>query len=273
MIRKFTTAALILCLGLSLERTVAQEVDLTEYTIAIEQRMTLYAKEMSSLMQMTRTASEASLDDLERDMNSLDAKWDMYCEAQQVYIADDEQLMELSSYYQQIKEKTAIAISEKKAEINAKNMVNAAEALFKSSEAEFESLSREAEKYSMSDKFANQLEKTKNKGELAFADVEKAYAEAAEASKGIQPLEVRMKALEDKYINIKTMAEKIQSAEYKPFIERAKEYLLGIAVVALIIMVISMIQSKMVAVKQMKENMKKIKEQYIKDGKDDIPSI
>lgn len=252
---------------------MAQEVDIAEYTIVIEQRMTQYAKEMSALMQMTRTASEASLADLERDMNSLDAKWNMYCEAQQVYIAEDERLMDLSTYYQQIKSKTANAIEEKKTEIDAKKKVDHAEELFRDNEELFESLAKEAEGYSMSDKFATQLEKTKNKGELAFSEIEQAYTEAAEAAKGIESLEARAKALEDKYINLKTLSEKIQAAEFKPFIERAKEYLLGIAVVALIIMVISMIQSKMVAVKQMKENMKKIKEQYIKEGKDDIPSI
>jgi hypothetical protein len=81
-----------------------------------------------------------------------------------------------------------------------------------------------------------------------------------------------MQKLEERYIELKALSDSIQAAEYKPFIERIKDYLLSFAAVAIILMFVNMVQAKIQAYKQLKKST----EDYIKavrGGDDEIPSI
>ena len=60
--------------------------------------------------------------------------------------------------------------------------------------------------------------------------------------------------------------------QYKPLIQRVKDWLVSFAAVAMLLMFFNMMQGKIQAAKQMKENMKKMQEQLHKND-DEIPSI
>ena len=85
-------------------------------------------------------------------------------------------------------------------------------------------------------------------------------------------LHQRMAEIEQRYIALKANSEKIQSAEYKPLIQRAKDYLLGLAAVAILLMFINMLSSKVQSFMKARESMKKMKE-MMNDGNNFYPTI
>ena len=73
-------------------------------------------------------------------------------------------------------------------------------------------------------------------------------------------------------IEIKEFSEKIKAAEYKPFLQRIKDYLYSFAAVAMLLMFANMVQSKIQAIKQMRKSAKEYKE-LLKKNEEEIPSI
>ena len=73
-------------------------------------------------------------------------------------------------------------------------------------------------------------------------------------------------------MEVMTNSEKIQKAEYKPFMERIKDYLMSFAAVAIILMFFNMIQAKIQAYKQMRKSAEEYKK-MLQGGDDEYPSI
>ena len=85
-------------------------------------------------------------------------------------------------------------------------------------------------------------------------------------------LQFKMKRIDDHFVQLKNRSEQIQACEYKPLFERIKEYLFGLAAVALILMFANMIQSKIQMAKQAKEALKK-QQEMMNMQNNDYPSI
>ena len=81
-----------------------------------------------------------------------------------------------------------------------------------------------------------------------------------------------MEELEEEYIEIKGLSEKIQTAEYKPFLTRIKDYLYSFAAVAMLLMFANMVQAKIQAFQQMRKSAKEYQE-LLKKNEEEIPSI
>ena len=135
----------------------------------------------------------------------------------------------------------------------------------------YQRLYKEATQYSMAPQLAAKLEKVKAEEQAKFADISKYYAQAKEAAETFPGLALRMKAIDDKYFQLQTVSAKIQEMAYKPFIQRVKDYLLGLAAVAMLLMFLNMAKSKLKAVKAAKEQAKKMKEMM--DGEHNYPTI
>lgn len=67
-------------------------------------------------------------------------------------------------------------------------------------------------------------------------------------------------------------SDKIQALEYKPWFQRIKDYLFGLAAVSMILLFVNALQSKIQMLKQTRENAKKLKQMQNKE-EDDYPSI
>ena len=61
--------------------------------------------------------------------------------------------------------------------------------------------------------------------------------------------------------------------QYKPLIARIKDYLLGLAAVAVLLLFVSMVKTKIKAAKDARENMKKYQETLKLNGQDEYPTI
>ena len=119
---------------------------------------------------------------------------------------------------------------------------------------------------------APQLEQLKGEEQSLFAEVQQQYETAKNLSQEFPVFQPRFQQIEEKYIELKNRSEKIQALEYKPWIERVKDYLYSLAAVAMILMFINMVQAKIKTLKQARENAKKLREALHKE-EDDYPTI
>ena len=210
--------------------------------------------------------------DLNMKFNSINVRWNTYYQSYLGFIADHEDLMESVSEYEALRDKIQISLDELKAKMAALEDFKKAEHFLKSQDSLYLDIYKKAQSLSATSKLAGKLEALKGREQLIFAEIQEKFDAASAATELLPSLSSRMEALNNEYVTLKCLSEKIQEAAYKPLMQRVKDYLLSFAAVALLLMFASMVQSKLKAAKQLKENAKKMLDK-LNNGKDDIPSI
>ena len=262
-----------------------EELDST-YT-DIEERMLLFEEELLQLNALCRFRVDVDMEmplteplidvvgnrinSLTAALNSFSVRWDTYSQAQQVYIADNDSLLNKVATIQQMKQAVTDTLAARQQMYDQLTVFTKAETTIWGQDNNYRRLYKQATQYSLSPKLAQQLEKTKAEEQALFADIQTAFNQAKEAADAFPGLQLRMKSMEDKFFELQTVSGKIQEMAYKPFIQRIKDYLLGLAAVAILIMFISLMKSKLKTVMQAREQAKKMKEMMA--GQRDYPTI
>lgn len=209
----------------------------------------------------------------ERKMKSLDLRWNIFYQTEQSAIASDETLLTMVEDLNAIKIAVEDSVASRQRIVQAINDFNAAEKFLSSQDTVYKVLGRKGMELSMTSKTAPQLENLKVKEQIIFADIQSHYDKAREGAKLFKVPQQDMENLDNRYASLKNKSAKIQEMAYVPFIQRIKDYLLGAAAVAIIIMFVNMMVSKLKAAKKMKENLKKYQDTLNQNGNNDIPTI
>ena len=204
-------------------------------------------------------------------LNSFSTRWSTYSSAQQVYIADNDSLLNRVAVIQQMQQAVTDTLASRQQQRDNLVAFSTAEKFIWGQDKAYRALYKQAVAYSMSPKLAAKLEKTKAEEQTLTADVEKYYGQAKEAATAFPGLELRMKAMENKVFELQTVSAKIQEMAYKPFIQRLKDYLMGLACVAILLMGVNLLKSKLKVLKQTREQAKKMKEMM--NGQHNYPTI
>ena len=211
------------------------------------------------------------LKSLSASMNSFSTRWDTYSAAQQVYIADNDSLLNRVAVIQQMRQTVTNTLALRQQQRDHLVAFSTAEKFIWSQDNTYRRLYQQAVQYSMSPKLAAQLEKVKAEEQALTADVQKYYAQAKEAAEAFPGLQLRMKGMDNKVFELQTVSAKIQEMAYKPFIQRIKDYLMGLACVAILLMGLNLLKSKLALVKQAREQAKKMK--GMMNGQHNYPTI
>ena len=210
---------------------------------------------------------------MESNMLSLGVRWDNYCPLQQWAISQDEGLMASVESFEMMRQEATDSLEVRKQQLLSLQAFLDAGALFARLDTAYNSLGKKAFSLSLTAKTAPLLEKEKKKEALLFAQVDEKFALAQQAGQFHLVSEERMTELEDAYAALKNKSDTIQQMTYKPLIQRVKDYLLGLAAVAVLLMFLSMAQAKIKAAKAARQNLKKMKETMKLNGMDDYPTI
>ncbi len=237
----------------------------------LEARLLLFVDEISTLQTETSTENTDSLIAYERRYKLLEAKWNTYYQAQQMDIAADDGLMELAANYQTISQTVSENINSIKEQAQGEIEFIKAESLINTEKATYNKMFKQAMTLSMAAKLAPKLEKLKAQEQLLMADIDEQYTKAKTFAEENPEYTKRMKVMNDNYLEIKSRSEKIQTAVYKPFIQRIKDKLLIAAAMAIILMFVSMVTTKLKAIKNAREMAKKFKSQF--QNNQDYPTI
>lgn len=267
------------------DMSVDEELD-SAYT-DINERMQLFQEELVQLNALCRFRMDIDLEmplteplidvvserlkSLSAALNSFSTRWDTYSAAQQVYIADNDSLLNRVAVIQQMRQSVADTLACRQQQHDHLTAFSTAEKFIWSQDKSYRDLYQQAIYYSMSPKLAAKLEKTKAEEQALTADVEKYFGQAKEAATAFPGLQLRMKAMEKKVFELQTVSAKIQEMAYKPFIQRIKDYLLGLAAVAVVLMFLNMMKSKLNLLKQARDQAKKMK--GMMNGQHNYPTI
>lgn len=206
-----------------------------------------------------------------KKISSIEAKYNAYYQAKQADIADNDALMELIAEFQQLKQETRDSLEAQRNLIILNQDFAKAEKFIAAQLGIYKDYESQATKLSLVEATAKQLDALKTKEQVLLADIEAKYQTAKAAADQNSALAARMKKITANYLKLKTSSEAIQAAEYKPFFDRIKDYLLGLAAVAILLMFVAMAQAKLKAFKQAREAAKKLEQFQKNDG--EYPSI
>ena len=267
------------------EMTVYEEIDST-YT-AISEHLLLFHEDLIQLHALSRFRVDVDVDmplteplldvvgerlkTLTRAMNSFNARWDAYSQAQQVYIADNDSLLNKLAEIQQMRQIVADTLASRQKQYDQLTAFSKAEEMVWGQDKVYRRLYQQAKQYSVSPKLASKLEKVKAEEQALFAQIQTSYSQAKEAAEAFPGLELRMKGIDNKFFELQTVSTKIQEMVYKPFIQRIKDYLIGLAAVAILLMFFNLLSAKIKTVKQAREQAKKMREMM--SGQHNYPTI
>lgn len=240
--------------------------------LEIESRMLSFYDQMHALSTDISHSAPDKLTEANQQVTTIDTKWNAYYQARQSVIADDDSLLQIVANYQLVKQTVLDSIAAKQHYFDAQKSFAEAEAFCLAQDSIYQALNKKAVEYSLVKSATPQLEQLKGEEQSLFAEVQQQYETAKNLSQEFPVFQPRFQQIEEKYIELKNRSEKIQALEYKPWIERVKDYLYSLAAVAMILMFINMVQAKIKTLKQARENAKKLREALHKE-EDDYPTI
>ena len=210
---------------------------------------------------------------LERNLKSLDVRWNSFYAVTQWEISQDEGLMGVVDRFLQLKQEATDSLAVRKLMLQSLQDYIDAKTYMAGLDSTYNRMGKKAFELSLSAKTAPALEKHKKKEGLLFATVQEKFYKAREAGRYHLLSDKAMEELEDLYVNLKSKSDAIQAMKYQPLISRIKDYLIGGAALAVLLMFLNMVRSKIKAARQLKENMKKYKDTLKRNGQDDYPTI
>lgn len=240
--------------------------------LEIEGRMLGFYNQLSDISGRIPKATADELVEAGQQVTAIDTKWNAYYQLRQAEIAADDSLLQIVADYQLIRQSVLDSIAGRKHYYDSQKSFSDAEAFICSQDTAYERLYKTAFEYSLVKSLAPELDKVKGKEQLLFAEVQSRYENAKALQEEFGELKPRFLKMEELYIGLKNTSEKIQALEFKPWFDRIKDYLYSLAAVALILMFANMVQAKIKAFKQARENAKKFR-QMMNQEEDDYPTI
>lgn len=239
--------------------------------LEIENRMLYFYNQLQEITNKLPLNTAENISKTKQQVSAIDNKWEIYCQSRQSEIANDDSLLQIVANYQQTKQALLDSISDKAHYLDALANFDQAEQFITSQDSVYQQFYETAVKYSLLKQLAPQLEALKGKEQLLFSDLQAKYETAKGITQEFNELQPRFLEIEENFIMLKNCSDKIQAQAYKPLFQKIKDYLYGLAAVTIILMYINMIQAKIKALKQARENAKKFS-QMMKD-ENDYPTI
>jgi len=200
-------------------------------------------------------------------------RWNTFKQVNQQEMAADETLMDLVTQVEQQLQAVSDSIRLRQQQCQSVTEFMSADRMLNSQDSIYKHYYQAALKLSMTKKTAPRLEQLKAREQILFQRLTEAHAKAKVATQLLPALEQRMAELDEKYSSLQVLSGKIQATEYKPLIQRLKDYLIGLACVAILLMFINMIVSKLQAARQARQAVKKYEEMMNQQGMGDYPTI
>ena len=284
------TGMLLLAQGLRAQDQVAEPPTLDEATrLDVQQRLDQFQAKLERIyysckarlpMSGDMTVTESFLKmqayrlrSLEQNLKSLDVRWNNYYPLQQWEISQDEGLMSSVERLELMKQEASDSLEVRKQMLQSLEDFVEAQNYMAGLDSTYNRLGKQAFQLSLTSKTAPLLEKEKKKEQLLFATVQEKFDKAKAADQFHLVSDAKMEALEDSYAALKNKSDTIQAMQYKPLIQRVKDYLMGLAAVAVLLMFVSMVRARLKSAQEMRKNMKQYKDKLKLNGQEEYPTI
>ena len=210
---------------------------------------------------------------MSRNIQSLDVRWSAFTAANMPTMADNDSLMEMITHVELLKQAINDSMQAQTLRCQAIRDYNEAEHFILAQDSIYAKYYKQAVTLSMIQKLTPKLEKLKAQEQVRFEQIQSAYEKVKAATETVPQLSRYAEKLNEHYFATKALSEKIQAMEYKPLIQRIKDYLLGLACVAVILIFINMIKTKIDAAKKAREALKQQQELLRNNSQNNYPTI
>ena len=208
-----------------------------------------------------------------RNLQSLQVRWDAFTATNMPAMADNDSLMEMVTRAELLKQAITDTIAAQTQRCQAIRDYNEAERFILSQDSIYAKLYKQAQTLAMVQKLTPQLEKVKAQEQVRFEQIQAAYDKLQVAIETVPQLRKRAAIVNEHYYATKALSAKIQALDYKPLIQRIKDYLLGLACVAVIMIFINMVKTKIDAVRKTREAIKQQQEMLKNNSQTNYPTI
>lgn len=229
-----------------------------------------FLNEIEKSLPKIKTREE--LDKINRDIFSHDTRFDTFFSTHSYEISEDSSVMDSLTAYKQQRNELDEKLTSVCSYIDAREAVIEAKKALEQADSIYAVYVKQAKRYSLVKQTAKLLKKVKSREKITYAKISAKYETAAASAEASPALEEDMSLLEDKMADISTKSELVQQLEYEPLLQKVKDWLVSFASVAILLMFVSMVQSRISAYKKMKESLKKM-QNAINENDQDIPSI
>ncbi len=244
-----------------------------EYAASVEENLSDFITQMREMVGNIAAAIDEQIPTIEKEVNALTLKWDMYYQSWLHVIVEDDSCMQRAVDFEALKTAVNDSLTMRAALVRGKDDMKEAEDFLLAQTETYESMKSEALSLSLVKQSAPLLDKLKEQEQLSFAEIEEKYSRAKEAAKNLPDLADQMERIEEQYVTLRCASEEIQNAAYKSLWDRVKDYVYGIAAVSMILLFLNMAQARVKQVKEMRKQAKKMKEQLKKSESNDLPTI
>lgn len=238
-----------------------------------DSRVYLQFQNMSQMQPSLVSAYEWRINQVEAKFQAFNSRWNTYFVAQQYEIAAREDLMDRVAELDVLKQAVADSLAARKQVCAALRDFFESESFIMCQDSAYRRMYSRASKLSLIGKTAPLLEKLKASEQLQFAKIEEHYGKVKAAVELVPALASRAAAVDEQYITLKAMSEKIKAMAYKPFIQRIKDYLLGFAAVAILLLFFNLAVTRLVAVKKAYKSMQQYKKLMKINENENYPTI
>ncbi|MCF0218957.1 MAG: hypothetical protein HUK14_04170 [Muribaculaceae bacterium] len=285
MKRLLSTAFVTIALCIGLTTIVAQEPQFAPPAVNVaddvvygpseddlDMQMKGYLYDLTLLKMEVPVANKARLENILASLKRINAKFDILMQSNQDLVAADSALMEIMSQY---REQSADIEQYINTQItNRDNSVQFAEIekYFKGQDSIYSKYKDQATALSLVQQTAKQLAALKKDELLTRQEMDAKYAAASSIAEQSPLLKERMETIRASYNDLAAISDEVQATEYKPFLARIKDYLMSFAAVAVILMFVGLLTTKIKAAKDLRKQAKKLK-QLERQQNNDYPSI
>lgn len=192
--------------------------------------------DVMSMTYSVSTAPKSQLDVIERSLQSMELKWNVWYADNQALLSQSDTLVEMVVDFGKLKAALADSVTHRRQVLEAKEKFQTAYVGITLQVETYASMYSKAQKLALVSQTAPKLEALKNREKLLMASLQNDYAAAKDAAAIDPSLKARMEALETVFVDIKAKSDAIQQLVYKPLIQRAKDYLISLAAASIVMM-------------------------------------
>lgn len=217
-------------------------------------------------------SNQAKLKQLEGKHKSISKRYDLWSAKNADAIAESDMLVQLTEQFTELNQSCTDSLTNEAARAQMRVDFKSAWYYLDSKESLYEEMVEQSKMLSAVSQTAEQLKKLQAKEKVEFAQIQAKFDVAHAAAQALPGYESLCTQIEEKFQDLQAKSATIQDAKYVPFVTRIKDYLIGLACVAMILNFLNMVKTKIDAAKQLKAGQAKMKEMLDK-ANDPLPQI
>lgn len=235
-------------------------------------RLSTFCEQENEVLSGIAGSSQSKLKQLDGKHRGISKRYEQWSAKNADAIAENDLLTQLSEQFATLNQSCTDSIANEGARAQMRVDYKSALQFLNSKRELYDEMIEQSKMLSAVSQTADQLKKLQAKEKMEFAQIQAKFDVAHVAAQTLPGYTSQCTQIEELFQELQAKSTTIQEAQYVPFVTRIKDYLIGLACVAMILNFLNMVKTKIDAAKQLKAGQAKMKEMLDK-ANDPLPQI